>query len=76
MELKAALDGLKRRCEEIGVPPPKIVVADNCCQVWSSIHQALPDADVLLDVWHFVIRYVNHIDPSSKRSTHHNTDTW
>ena len=52
----AALDGLKRRYKELGVPLPKTVVTDNCCQVRSSIHQALPDAEVF---WHFVIRYVS-----------------
>ncbi|KAJ7676042.1 hypothetical protein DFH06DRAFT_1466749 [Mycena polygramma] len=32
-EMYEVLTGLKKRCEELGVPFPQMFVADNCCQV-------------------------------------------
>lgn len=55
-EIQEVLEGFKRRCEEIGVPLPEMVIVDNCCHVRSSIVKALPEVDVVLDVWHFLAR--------------------
>ncbi|KAH9940973.1 hypothetical protein B0H21DRAFT_697284 [Amylocystis lapponica] len=35
-----------------------MVVVDNCCHVRSAIVKAFPDIKVVLDVWHFMMRYL------------------
>ena len=59
-EIQEALNGITRRCEELGTEVPIIVTADNCCQIQSAVHKALPHADVVLDVYHFLMRYCLH----------------
>jgi hypothetical protein len=56
-EIGEVLDGYKRRCEIMDVPLPEMVVADNCCHVRNEIARHLPGADVVLDVFHFSMRY-------------------
>ncbi|KAJ7079416.1 hypothetical protein B0H15DRAFT_914092 [Mycena belliarum] len=50
--------GIKRRCEALGLPLPEMIVVDNCCQVEKEIHKALPDIQVCLDIYHFMMRYL------------------
>jgi hypothetical protein len=57
-EIGEVLAGLKERCEAIGVPYPEIVVADNCCHIRSEVVRHLPSADVVLDVYHLMMRLV------------------
>ncbi|KAJ7585548.1 hypothetical protein C8J56DRAFT_1087508, partial [Mycena floridula] len=56
--LKELLEGLKRRFKALGVDLPEMIVVDNCCHVRSGIQDVLPDAKVLLDVYHFLMRYL------------------
>jgi hypothetical protein len=59
VEIQEVLDGFKRRCDELRVPVPDMVVVDNCCTVKNYIIKALPEANVCLDVFHFINRSVH-----------------
>ena len=37
---------------------PEMMVTDNCCQVHRAVESALPETDCILDVWHFIARYI------------------
>ena len=50
--------GLIRRSEELNVPAPESVTADNCCSVRAAVHNVAPDMEINLDVHHFKKRYV------------------
>jgi Na+-translocating ferredoxin:NAD+ oxidoreductase RnfA subunit len=54
-EITELLAGIRHRHEVQGVPVPKLVTADNCCQVRNAVTapEALPKAKVMLDVRHF-----------------------
>jgi hypothetical protein len=52
------LEGIKRRCEELGMELPSMLVADNCCQIEKEAHKAMPDIQICLDVYHFMMRYI------------------
>ncbi|GBE82885.1 hypothetical protein SCP_0412720 [Sparassis crispa] len=67
-EIAEVLAGLKRRGELLQVPDPVLAVVDNCCHVRKSIKKALPEIDVVLDVWHFVGRYLACIIGGTKNS--------
>ncbi|KAJ6533328.1 hypothetical protein DFH09DRAFT_1406865 [Mycena vulgaris] len=41
-EMFEILEGIRKRCEELGVDFPEMIVVDNCCQVKNEIHKALP----------------------------------
>ncbi|KAI0692731.1 hypothetical protein C8T65DRAFT_745002 [Cerioporus squamosus] len=56
-EIEELLDGIRRRLELLDVASPEIAVVDNCCHVKAVIRKVFPDIDVVLDVWHFVMRY-------------------
>ncbi|KAI0698413.1 hypothetical protein C8T65DRAFT_581918, partial [Cerioporus squamosus] len=56
-EIEELLDGIRRRLEMLDIASPEIAVADNCCHVKAAIRKVFPDIDVVLDVWHFVMRY-------------------
>ncbi|KAJ7635469.1 hypothetical protein DFH06DRAFT_675131 [Mycena polygramma] len=58
VEMYEVLTGLKKRCEELGVPFPQMFVADNCCQIEKEVRRALPDIQICLDVFHFMMRYL------------------
>ncbi|KAJ6497153.1 hypothetical protein C8R47DRAFT_1212691 [Mycena vitilis] len=58
VEMYEVLTGLKKRCEELGVPFPQMFVADNCCQIEKEVRRAIPDIQICLDVFHFMIRYL------------------
>ncbi|KAG2106102.1 hypothetical protein BD769DRAFT_1366782, partial [Suillus cothurnatus] len=55
-EITELLQGLKRRHNILNVPQPKMMVADNCCQVRNAVTSAMPETDSKLDVWHFSAR--------------------
>ncbi|KZP11522.1 hypothetical protein FIBSPDRAFT_756586, partial [Athelia psychrophila] len=57
-EAEEVLKGIKTRLDILGVPLPEMVVVDNCCQVRARILRALPDVQVVLDVYHFMMRYL------------------
>ncbi|KAJ7130666.1 hypothetical protein C8R46DRAFT_1236100 [Mycena filopes] len=57
-ELGELLMGLKRRCEELGIPFPVMITVDNCCQVARDILKVFPDIQICLDVYHFMMRYL------------------
>ncbi|KAJ7157998.1 hypothetical protein C8R43DRAFT_1180381 [Mycena crocata] len=56
-EIVELLEGLKARLELLGVPLPEMVTVDNCCTVGNKIRDVLPLIKVLLDVYHFIMRY-------------------
>ncbi|KAG2033048.1 hypothetical protein BDR03DRAFT_985296 [Suillus americanus] len=60
-EITKLLQGLKRRHELLDVPQPKMMVADNCCQVQKAVSAAMPETDSKLDVWHFGARIDRYI---------------
>ncbi|KAA1474099.1 hypothetical protein DENSPDRAFT_852057 [Dentipellis sp. KUC8613] len=57
-EIREQLLGLRKRFEALNVAFPEMAVADNCCHVRSAIKGAFPEIVVLLDVWHFMMRYM------------------
>lgn len=57
-EIEELLGGIRERCNALGVQGPEMVVVDNCCHVRRAIERALPNAKAVLDVWHFIMRYV------------------
>ncbi|KAH9939540.1 hypothetical protein B0H21DRAFT_698307, partial [Amylocystis lapponica] len=57
-EIAEVLTGLKNRNILLDVADPEMVVVDNCCHVRSAIVKAFPDIKVVLDVWHFMMRYL------------------
>lgn len=50
------LQGIKRRCDLLGVPYPVIATVDNCCAVKAALHEVFPDMGVALDVHHHTMR--------------------
>ncbi|KAF8546806.1 hypothetical protein OG21DRAFT_1479620 [Imleria badia] len=57
-EITELLTGIRRRHETLGLPMPKMMVTNNCCQVRRAVESALPEMDCILDVWHFIARYI------------------
>ncbi|KAH9931192.1 hypothetical protein B0H21DRAFT_699867, partial [Amylocystis lapponica] len=57
-EIAEVLTGLKHRNILLDVADPEMAVADNCCHVRSAIVKAFPEIKVVLDVWHFMMRYL------------------
>ncbi|THH15644.1 hypothetical protein EW146_g4880 [Bondarzewia mesenterica] len=57
-EIEEMLQGLKHRYANLEVSLPEMVVVDNCCHVRSAISRILPGACILLDVYHFLMRYL------------------
>ena len=55
-ELTEMLESYVRRCEVLGVASPEQFVVDNCCAFRNAIAKAMPNAVVVLDVWHFKMR--------------------
>ena len=58
-EFAEALEGLRRRYEELGLAFPGIATVDNCCTVEAIIKAVFPEIEVKLDVHHFVMRSVS-----------------
>ncbi|KAF8423457.1 hypothetical protein L210DRAFT_3570273 [Boletus edulis BED1] len=67
-EITELLMGIRRRHEALGLPMPEMMVTDNCCQVRRAVESALPEADCILDMWHFIARYVAVILNSGKNT--------
>ncbi|KAK7012718.1 hypothetical protein R3P38DRAFT_2549502 [Favolaschia claudopus] len=57
-ELFEVLEGIKKRCEELGVELPSMLVSDDCCKIEKEAHKAMPDLQICLDVYHFMMRYL------------------
>lgn len=55
-EIQESLQGIRHRCQLLGIEPPILVTADNCCHIRNAVNKALPDTDVVLDVYHFLMR--------------------
>ncbi|KAM6489712.1 hypothetical protein JOM56_014735, partial [Amanita muscaria] len=68
-EIEELLGGIQKRCNALGVQDPEMVVVDNCCHVRHAVERALPNASTVLDVWHFIMRYIATI-VSSKQSAY------
>lgn len=60
-EIEEMLTGLKRRFALLGVADPEMAIVDNCCHVKNAIRRVFPDISVLLDVWHFMMRYAQFL---------------
>ncbi|KAG1776098.1 hypothetical protein EV702DRAFT_1269133 [Suillus placidus] len=52
-EIAELLLGLKHHHDVLGLPQPKMVVADNCCHIRGAVASAMPETEAKLDVWHF-----------------------
>ncbi|KAL6303302.1 hypothetical protein BKA93DRAFT_818125 [Sparassis latifolia] len=65
-EIVEALEGLKRRDRLLGVPDPSMAVADNCCFVRAAVKKPMPEISVVLDVWHFMKRYLICVNNGTK----------
>ncbi|KAG0694810.1 hypothetical protein DFH29DRAFT_1006019 [Suillus ampliporus] len=65
-EITELLQGLKHRHDILNIPQPRMMVADNCCQVRNAVISAMPETDSKLDVWHFGARYIAVMLQSSK----------
>ena len=60
--------GIARRCEELEIPHPEMVIVDNCCHVRPAILKALPNTRVVLDFFHYRQRYVPTTPISAART--------
>ncbi|KAJ7037697.1 hypothetical protein C8F04DRAFT_1328715 [Mycena alexandri] len=56
-EITELLAGVKLRLDLMGVPEPSMVTVDNCCHVRNFILGVFASIKVLLDVYHFIMRY-------------------
>ncbi|KAF8173443.1 hypothetical protein BJ912DRAFT_1079230 [Pholiota molesta] len=57
-ESRELLQGIRKRHEFMKLPKPSAVIVDNCCQVRNFVIDGLgPGTAVLLDVYHFIMRY-------------------
>lgn len=59
-EARELLEDMGRRHDALGVSRPSAVIVDNCCSVRRYVVAGLgKDTVVLLDVYHFIMRYCN-----------------
>lgn len=58
-EIEELLQGISSRYVQLHVESPEMVVVDNCCHVRNAITNAMPNARVVLDVYHMIMRCVN-----------------
>ncbi|KAI1790224.1 hypothetical protein LXA43DRAFT_973740 [Ganoderma leucocontextum] len=65
-EIGEMLQGMRRRFELLNVDNPWAVIVDNCCHFRNTILDVYPDAVVLQDVWHVIMRYMVCILGGSK----------
>lgn len=56
-EAQEALNGIRERCIKLGIDLPKILTVDNCCSVRAYLLKAIAGLEVVLDVYHFMMRY-------------------
>lgn len=57
-EMIELIEAFKVRVELLGVPLPEMVTVDNCCTVGNKLREVIPNIKVLLDVYHFITRYI------------------
>ncbi|KAJ3474041.1 hypothetical protein NLI96_g12682 [Meripilus lineatus] len=57
-EVTELLRRLRHRYELLGVALPSAMVVDDCCTICGPVHAAFPEIKVLLDVFHFIVRYL------------------
>ncbi|EGO27694.1 hypothetical protein SERLADRAFT_367262 [Serpula lacrymans var. lacrymans S7.9] len=55
-KIQETLDGLKLRYKKLGADLPEMIVADHCCHVQAAINVSMPGTQVVLDVFHFIMR--------------------
>ncbi|KAF8580074.1 hypothetical protein K439DRAFT_1648290 [Ramaria rubella] len=55
------LEGLKSRYCELSIHFPEMAVVDNCCHVHAPCVATFPEIKVVLDVYHFLMRYLGVI---------------
>lgn len=55
-ELQETLEGIALRHTVMGVALPIIAIVDNCCSVREYLLRGIPDIEVVLDVYHFMMR--------------------
>ncbi|KAJ3817145.1 hypothetical protein F5880DRAFT_1493389 [Lentinula raphanica] len=65
-EIAELLTPLRERYRELGAPPPEMIVVDNCCAVRTKILSVFPQTHVVLDVWHFLKRYLSAVNRGAK----------
>lgn len=53
------LGGIRLRHTILNVLLPTIAVVDNCCNVRKFLVHGIPDLEVVLDVYHFMMRSAN-----------------
>ncbi len=58
VEIENILKGTSNRFRLLGVADPELAVVDNCCQIKNAILAAFPHILVVLDLWHFMMRFV------------------
>ncbi|KAH8977453.1 hypothetical protein EDB92DRAFT_1808695, partial [Lactarius akahatsu] len=51
--IQESLEGIRHRCQQLEIEVPVLVAADNCCQIRNAVNKVPPDADIVLDVYHF-----------------------
>ncbi|KAI1794159.1 hypothetical protein LXA43DRAFT_884301, partial [Ganoderma leucocontextum] len=67
-EIGEMLLGMKRRFELLNVDNPWAVIVDSCCHFRNMILDVYPDAVVLQDIWHVIMRYMVCILGGSKNA--------
>ncbi|TFK79507.1 hypothetical protein K466DRAFT_505420, partial [Polyporus arcularius HHB13444] len=58
VEVENILRGTKGRFRLLGVADPEMAVVDNCCHIKNAILAVFPTILVVLDLWHFMMRYL------------------
>lgn len=54
VEMTEILIGIAARFQILGIPLQYLIfTVDNCCTVRAAIQKAFPNAEVVLDIWHF-----------------------
>ena len=56
-EIREVLEQYIERCKALEIDLPEILVADNCCQIRRPVTQAIPSIQIVLDVYHFMMRF-------------------
>ncbi|KAI0694249.1 hypothetical protein C8T65DRAFT_585152, partial [Cerioporus squamosus] len=70
IEIEEQLEGVRRRLALLNFADPEIAVVDNCCHVKAAILKVFPDIAVVLDIWHFVQRYLACVLGGTKNPRH------
>ncbi|PIL33642.1 hypothetical protein GSI_04265 [Ganoderma sinense ZZ0214-1] len=65
-ETQEMLGGLSTRFAHLELSPPEVMTSDNCCQIRNTVKKVFPDTQVVQDVWHFLMRYMNCVKDGTK----------